>query len=197
MIRKIIYEEDGSKWILGCKLNKFNAWLIIFGFIFCITSYLIMNNKRFIVSWNLSESLPYTFFVVDKNKMPSKNDIGAFNYYSKAKYVSDFDKKLNKKLGIDDSAGDRVTFIKYVGGVEGDFIKVQDRKVYLNDEFVGKAKENAELDKRMLYPLSQVGVIPKHKYYLKAPHQDSFDSRYSEVGLIDESEIIGKAYGFF
>lgn len=37
------------------------------------------------------------------------------------------------------------------------------------------------------------GKIPAHKFFAYTPHKDSFDSRYQEIGLIDEKDIIGTA----
>jgi type IV secretory pathway protease TraF len=37
------------------------------------------------------------------------------------------------------------------------------------------------------------GKIPPHKFFAYTPHKDSFDSRYKEIGLIDEKDIIGTA----
>lgn len=37
------------------------------------------------------------------------------------------------------------------------------------------------------------GVIPSHQFFAYTPHKDSFDSRYQEIGLIDEKDIIGTA----
>lgn len=188
----IVYEERGDKYILGCKLTKKNSLLIVIGIIFCLFSYVVKNNGRFEVNWNLSKSLPYTFFVVDTVSIPKKGEYGAFNYYD-ASGVTEWD----VKRGFIDPKGFRVTFIKQVVGVEGDIVKVVGREVYVNDEGVGRAKKNALSDNRALEPLVETGVIPKDKYYFKAPNKDSFDSRYSEIGLIDKSEVRGKAYPFF
>jgi hypothetical protein len=44
-------------------------------------------------------------------------------------------------------------------------------------------------------PLSAIhsGIIPGGKFFAYTPHIDSFDSRYQEIGLIDEKDIIGTA----
>ncbi len=36
-------------------------------------------------------------------------------------------------------------------------------------------------------------IIGEHQYFAYAPHKDSFDSRYNEIGLIDEKNIVGTA----
>jgi conjugal transfer pilin signal peptidase TrbI len=40
-------------------------------------------------------------------------------------------------------------------------------------------------------------MIPQGKYFVWTPHIDSYDSRYDEIGLVDERTIIGVAYPLF
>lgn len=124
--------------------------------------------------------------------MPQKGDYAAFNHY-----MADGLNQWDIDQGFLDKRGKRYTFIKQVVGAEGDVVSVRGREVFINGQLVGRAKLKAKVDDRALYPLTEVGVIPKGKYYFKAPHEDSYDSRYSEIGLIDKSDIRGKAYGFF
>jgi len=188
----IIYQENGSKYILGCKLSKANAIFLFIGFMLCAVIYMAASSKRFEIDWNLTESLPQKFFVVDNKKTPKKGDYAAFNYYTTAG-LSQWD----IERGFLDERGRRFTFIKKIVGAEGDVVSVKGREVFINNKLVGRAKTNATADNRELYPIKELGVIPKGKYYFKAPHQDSYDSRYSEIGLVDKSEVRGKAYGFF
>ena len=41
------------------------------------------------------------------------------------------------------------------------------------------------------------GLIPPGRYYVRAPHPDSLDSRYRLTGWVDASQIIGRAYALF
>lgn len=188
----MIYVEDGHKYILGCKLSAFNAVFILFGFLVFMLVWVVSSSGRFEVDWNLTESLPQTFFVVDRKGEVIKGDYAAFNYYTN-KGVTKWDRDM---LGLGER-GKRFTFIKKIVGVEGDVVAVEGMNIFINDKYVATAKDTAKHDGRQLFPIEEVGVIPKNKYYFKAPHKDSYDSRYSEIGLVDKADIRGKAYGFF
>ena len=41
------------------------------------------------------------------------------------------------------------------------------------------------------------GTLPTGRFYVRAPHPDSLDSRYALLGWISESQIIGRAYVLF
>lgn len=188
----MIYQENGNKYFLGCKLSKANAIFLLVGSTLLAVIYMTASSKRFEIDWNLTESLPQKFFIVDNKTVPKKGDYAAFNYYT-----TDGVSQWHVERGLLGKRGKRFTFIKEIVGVEGDVVSVRGRSVFINNKLVGKAKTNAESDNRKLHPIKELGVIPKGKYYFKAPHKDSYDSRYSEIGLVDGSEVRGKAYGFF
>ncbi|HHW66803.1 MAG: signal peptidase [Epulopiscium sp.] len=85
-------------------------------------------------------------------------------------------------------------FIKRIIAIEGDKIDIRDGKVYLNDQVL---EENYILEPmdtikigNMHFPI----VIPKDSYFVMGDNRNvSFDSRYTEVGLIPLSYISGKA----
>ena len=66
---------------------------------------------------------------------------------------------------------------------------------FVNGEFVGSAKTHS----RAGVPLdpAPAGVIPLGRYFVRAPHPDSLDSRYRTPGLIAQSQVIGRAYALF
>ena len=86
-------------------------------------------------------------------------------------------------------------FIKILGGVSGDTIDVHDRSVLINGQKLAEAKSHSLAGD----PLEVIasGIIPAGQVFVYTPHKDSFDSRYQMFGLVDEQQIIGKAYGFF
>lgn len=86
-------------------------------------------------------------------------------------------------------------FTKQIKGLPGDVIKVKNRNVYVNGHFVGYAKPFSQKG----IPLTpiQSGVIPPHHYYVAAEPADSYDSRYANLGLVDEKQIVGRAYPLF
>jgi hypothetical protein len=39
-----------------------------------------------------------------------------------------------------------------------------------------------------------VGVLPACRYFVATDHPDGYDSRYSDIGWIGCSQIVGRAY---
>lgn len=88
-------------------------------------------------------------------------------------------------------------------------VTIKDKEVIINGKLVGAVKpfttkfENYAKNYPNLqgkfgddnYRLHAIpsGVIPSRKFFAYTPHKDSFDSRYQEIGLIDEKDIIGTA----
>lgn len=132
---------------------------------------------------NHSESLPINGVVIELGKIPSVRDqIFVFRLRKNQFYQ-------NKE----------VNFIKKVGGLPGDNVVVKDREILVDDKVIGTAQlitkglsNKFDGKKYELHPL-EAGKIPPHKFFAYTPHLDSFDSRYQEIGLIDEKDIIGTA----
>lgn len=133
------------------------------------TNYRIMENH--------TESLPYKYVVLAKGIIPTKHgQVFAFKVYNNAHYHNE--KPLN--------------FIKIVGGISGDKITIKaEREVYVADRAIGFAKIHSK--KGVPLNIIEESIIPEHKFFAYTPHKDSFDSRYQEIGLIDEKDIIGTA----
>lgn len=144
------------------------AWSI------ALTALVTLNTAAFL-RWNyLTESLPHTLYLVlPYDRSPQRGQYYVFDFHGAGPYP----------------AG--VHFLKQVIGVPGDMIAVRGRQVFVNGLPAGTAKEFA----RSGFPLQTIrpGVIPPGYYYVYATHQDSFDSRYEQVGLVHESRFIGKA----
>ena len=83
-------------------------------------------------------------------------------------------------------------FIKRIAGVPGDLVAWDGRTVYVAGRPLGVAKRRS-LSGR---PLARgpEGVIPKRHYFVWTPHEDSYDSRYAEIGWIPRSRILGRAH---
>lgn len=176
------------KYFLYCKLSKWNAVLLTIGILFFAAAMYMQYSTKYEIQWNISESLPATFFILNKDELPAKNDYIAFNYYDKS--CNSYRIGLIKK-------GCKVTFIKKTTGVAGDVVTNKDREVFVNNESMGRAKEYTLKLHRPLHINEFTGVIPKGYYYVHTDHKDSFDSRYNEIGLIPVSEVRGKAYAYF
>ena len=84
-------------------------------------------------------------------------------------------------------------YIKQVRGVEGDRITVgADRLVSVGGVPVGRAKTHS-LAGRPVAPIGD-GIIPAGHVFVFAPHRDSHDSRYAEIGLIPFEAIRAMAW---
>lgn len=86
---------------------------------------------------------------------------------------------------------DRYVFLKKVMGISGDVIAETDRAFSINGSYVGFAKTHTSTGK--LLEIGPVGTLPKGKYFVWTPHEDSYDSRYQDIGWISDDRIIGRA----
>ncbi|MGL6105162.1 signal peptidase I [Romboutsia sp.] len=84
--------------------------------------------------------------------------------------------------------GHNKDLVKRVIAVEGDHIKIENSKVYVNDKLV---KEPYIHDN---YTEGNIDmVIPENKVFAMGDNREqSLDSRYEDVGLVDEKDIMGK-----
>ena len=126
---------------------------------------------------NASPSLPERFFLIHKGELPQRGQFVAFRWPGGGPYP----------------AG--VTFVKVIAGMAGDTVTRTDRDFLVNGTPVGHAKT---LSRRGV-PLEPgpTGVLPPGRYYVRAPHPDSLDSRYRLAGWVSEEQIIGRAYALF
>lgn len=143
-----------------------------------ICSTLFLLHRSYEYSVNLSQSLPETFFIIEKQKPSHLNrgDYIGFAWRGGWGYPK------------------QMTFVKQVAGLEGDRVYIHSRFLYVNGELIGYVKPKSQ-GGIPLHPLN-TAVIPKGKLFVRATHINSFDSRYEEFGLVDEQQIIGRAYGF-
>ena len=124
---------------------------------------------------NRSQSLPINFVLIKKGELPTKKDsIFVFKVRNNPHYKM---KETN--------------FIKLLGGTSGEKIIVNDRNIFVEGRLIGAAKTNTL--KGQSLTMAESGIIPPHKFFAYTTHKDSFDSRYKDLGLIDEKDIIGTA----
>ncbi|MEG1312432.1 MAG: signal peptidase I [Romboutsia sp.] len=78
--------------------------------------------------------------------------------------------------------------VKRVIAVEGDHIKIEDSKVYVNEKLI---KEPYIYDNYTEGTIDM--VIPQDKVFAMGDNREkSLDSRYEDVGLVNEKDIMGK-----
>ena len=125
---------------------------------------------NFVFGINSSTSLPHRLFLIHKGSQPARGQYVAFRWNS-------------------------TTFVKILAGVPGDRVVRKERDFFVNGEFVGTAKTHGRSG-AALEP-APAGVIPLGRYFVNAPHPDSLDSRYAPPGLIEQSQVVGRAYALF
>lgn len=126
---------------------------------------------------NASPSLPYRFFLIHKGEMPQRGEYIAFRWHGGGPYPA------------------RVTFVKIVAGMSGDTVTRVDRDFFVNATHVGQAK--AVSRQGVPLELGPTGILPAGRYYVRASHPDSLDSRYRLTGWVSEDQIIGRAHALF
>lgn len=95
----------------------------------------------------------------------------------------------------------QLKFLKLLRGLPGDQVTAESDQqggqvFFINGESVGRAKPHARLTTEPLKP-GPVGQIPEHHYFVWTPHVDSYDSRYADIGWIERSAIVARAYRLF
>lgn len=113
------------EWLRG-RRGRHWKWGVLYGILLGI---LITQVKLVHLT---SESIPYKYCVQFYNVKPKRGDLCVFDYYSKGKT-----RKERKES--------KFTFIKYIAGMEGDYVRREGNKVYVNDELIGEAKEDSGL----------------------------------------------------
>jgi conjugal transfer pilin signal peptidase TrbI len=154
--------------------KHFRRWGIAY---LAIVAAALLFKGHFVFGINSSTSLPQRVFLIHKGEAPERGQYVAFRWQGGGLYP----------------AG--TTFVKILAGVPGDTVTRNERDFFVNGEFVGKAKTQG----RSGTPLepAAVGVIPPGRYFVRAPHPDSLDSRYEPPGLITKDQMIGRAYALF
>lgn len=137
----------------------------------------ILFKMHFALGLNSSESLPDRVFLIHKGELPARGQYVAFRWAGGGPYA----------------AG--VTFVKIAAGVPGDTVTRVERDFFVNGDFVGTAKKHSRSGVPLA--LGPTGELPPGRYYVRAPHPDSLDSRYQLTGWVAENQILGRAYALF
>ncbi len=137
----------------------------------------LLFKAHFVFGINSSSSLPQHVFLIHKGAAPQRGQYVAFRWQGGAVYPTG------------------TTFVKILAGVPGDTVARNGHDFFVNGEFVGTAKTHS-LSGAPLEPAA-AGIIPPGRYFVRAPHPDSLDSRYEPPGLIAQDQIIGRAYALF
>lgn len=123
---------------------------------------------------NVTDSLPgFVYFLKTTNSV----DCGDTVIFKMPKNVPYYSEKF---------------LMKHLTGCPGDLVNVRNRDVYINNLFAGHAKVKSR-NGAPLHVITE-GTIPDGFYYVWSPNVDSYDSRYSEMGLVSEKLMVGKAH---
>ena len=144
---------------------------------------LVAFGHHFVLTINVSDSLPGTIFLVRKGGgSVSRGDLVAFRHGGGGAYERG------------------ALFLKRVAGRPQSIVTSKDagnghRDYFVDGQYVGQAKTKSKTG----LPLEPgpTGTIPPGRYYLTAPHPDSFDSRYALVGWVADAQIVGRAFRVF
>ena len=137
----------------------------------------VVLQKNFTLGINASPSLPHRLYLIHKGAMPMRSDLVAFRWAGGGPYP----------VGV--------TFVKILDGMPGDTVARVDRSFFVNGHAVGTAKRLSRYSNPL--ELGATGILPAGRYYVRAPHPDSLDSRYALTGWITREQIIGRAYALF
>jgi conjugal transfer pilin signal peptidase TrbI len=171
--RRFLHRFDGETFRQRLRLNL-RRWSLAYLVLLLAA---VWFQAHYALGLNASPSLPHRCFLIHKGELPQRGEYVAFRWPGGIRYP----------------AG--ATFVKVLAGLPGDVVTVQERAFHVNGAPVGVAKTVG----RQGEPLApgRTGALPPGRYYVRAPHPDSLDSRYRLTGWIAESQIIGRAYALF
>jgi conjugal transfer pilin signal peptidase TrbI len=78
--------------------------------------------------------------------------------------------------------------VKRVEGEPGDMVSVCNNRVFVNDKDCGFCLESTPRSSKKFSSIES-GIIPEGFFFVLGDHEESFDSRYKEMGLISIESI--------
>lgn len=191
VVDRVDYALNGGAWALHDGWLKLMAdkrvktalrvWLAIVSVLLVAIAALHLVRDKYEIAHNVSESLPQTFFLIDKTKSVGRGDYVAF---------------VHHRTDMQDPYPEGSVFIKYVAASGGAKITSNsDRMVFVDGQYVGYAKPKSKLG----VPLDVISdqTVPEGQLYVMGTHRDSYDSRYARIGLIKPADVVGKAIPLF
>lgn len=133
--------------------------------------------RAYLIAFNLTESLPGTLFLIERDTLPDRGELVAFRWQANWPY---------RKGSF---------FVKRLIGVPGSVVSANGRDFFVDGRPVGRAKERAKTGEFL--EIGSVGTIPEAHYYVAGEHPDSLDSRYQLTGWVARQQIVGTAYRIF
>ena len=158
-------------------MKEYRKKYLIF-LIFLITLNLlgIYTRKCFVL--NISSSIPIGIYKVDKSTDFKRGDIITFS----TKNYSDI---LNYSGSIKN-----ITFSKYIAGISGDYIRIENNKIYINNKEKGNIFKVDGLNNNLPQLKEKKYIVKVDEVFVLGTNDKSFDSRY--YGCIKKSDVIYK-----
>jgi hypothetical protein len=157
-------------------------------------------SRFFAIAVVLTDSVHTRIALVIKGVQPHPGELAVFAYSGQLiplYYPESWWTRARRLLGQDvrlDGPRPGDGFLKFLVGVAGDRIDLVDGHVLLTTRQgrldLGACKATTRHGVA-LHPI-RPQVIPEGYVYVHAPHVDALDSRYSEMGLVPVSSIVGK-----
>jgi len=129
-------------------------------------------SEKFGFAYNITDSLPHKHFLIIKSAQ-----------IKQGYYILFAAPKTSQYSGMN--------LIKQVVGRAGAQVNAVEQDVYVDGMFVGKAKNHSKSGAKLA--ITRNKIIPEKQLFVANAHADSYDSRYSEFGLINEKDVIGVA----
>jgi|GEM_PF-431694 len=141
----------------------------------------VVAHANYRLSYNETPSLPYTWFLIRLNDTVETGGFIAFKWHSGPPYP------------------DGITFVKRLVALPGEIVTKNGRDFMVGGRtLIGK---KIGLSLKPLFPNDELqegqNTIPIGKYFVAGDHEYSLDSRYNLLGLVDKSDVIGRAYPIF
>jgi conjugal transfer pilin signal peptidase TrbI len=151
--------------------NKIGFILTTFLGIYAATCWLVPE-PLFGIRQNLSDSLPFSFFISTKIQ------------------------EIKPKMFVSfDHPESPIPLAKQIIGLPGDRIFIKNHTLYINDVDYGPIQEKTRSG-LSIHPIEE-GEIPEGYLFVYATHPYSFDSRYREFGLVQISNVKERLWPLF
>lgn len=132
----------------------------------CFLCIMILISQFAIIRWNRSHSLPGRMYIgTSWTFTPQRGDVISFDHPLFPAPIA-----------------------KSVVGVAGDMVEIVNGEVFVNGIDRGRVLDKSPHSGKPLTSIKP-GLIPDGYVYVWAPHPESFDSRYADIGLIHISRI--------
>lgn len=105
-----------------------------------------------------------------------------------------FDPKQNDLIVFQPNGNEKSHYyVKRVIALPGDTVQIKDGKVYVNGELLAESVETEKIENAMM--AENEIVVGEDEYFVLGDNRNaSKDSRSSEVGMVKEDQIMGRAW---